>query len=123
MTIVRSISQLRQLLAADPYSHFRLSPKATRIVTFLREPRDAKISLPIEREGARILCKKGGVIFGAYVSGSRGPVFMTLLEKTFGKKITTRTWETVEKVASSLTRDFTHAIDRRRLGIEVELRA
>jgi hypothetical protein len=27
-------------------------------------------------------------------------VFMTLIEKTFGKEVTTRTWETLKKVAA-----------------------
>ena len=39
-------------------------------------------------------------IFTTYVPGyGKGPVFMTLIEKTFGKEQTTRTWETVAKVA------------------------
>lgn len=33
------------------------------------------------------------------VPGPRGPVFMTLIEKSFGKEVTTRTWDTVAKVA------------------------
>jgi hypothetical protein len=33
------------------------------------------------------------------VPGPRGPVFMTLIEKTFGKDVTTRTWDTVAKAA------------------------
>lgn len=39
-------------------------------------------------------------VLSAYVRHSRGqPVFMTLIEKTFGKALTTRTWDTVAKVA------------------------
>ena len=41
---------------------------------------------------------EGGDIFSAYVPSPRGPVFMTLIEKTFGKDVTTRTWDTVQKV-------------------------
>jgi len=55
--------------------------------------------LPIERDGAHVLVHRGGEVLSAYVPGPRGPVFMSLLEKTFGKDITTRTWETVQKVA------------------------
>jgi len=35
------------------------------------------------------------------VPGPRGPVFMSLLEKTFGTHITTRTWDTIEKCAKA----------------------
>jgi hypothetical protein len=37
-------------------------------------------------------------VFTAYVPSSRGPVFMTLIEKTLGEALTTRTWDTVKKV-------------------------
>jgi hypothetical protein len=33
------------------------------------------------------------------VPNANGPVFMTLLERTFGKDITTRTLDTVQKCA------------------------
>jgi hypothetical protein len=35
------------------------------------------------------------------VASDKGPVFMTLIEKTFGKNVTTRTWETVAKCAAA----------------------
>src|SRR5262249_20925316 len=57
-----------------------------------------KLALPVELDGARILCRRGGELFSAYVPGPRGPVFMTLIQKTFGEEVTTRTWETVQKV-------------------------
>jgi uncharacterized protein (DUF1697 family) len=99
LTILRPIDALRELLASDPYEAFRLAPGAKRIVTFLRGTPSAELSLPIELDGARILCVKGGEIFTAYVPNPKGAVFMTLIEKTFGKELTTRTWDTVAKVA------------------------
>ena len=99
LTIVRPIEQLRKILASDPYSRFRVSPKAKRIVTFLRGRPTAKIKLPVEMDGARILAMKDGEIFSAYLPSPKGPVFMTLIQKTFGKDVTTRTWDTVAKVA------------------------
>jgi uncharacterized protein (DUF1697 family) len=99
LTIVRPINALREMLASDPYKPFRLAPEAKRIVTFLRDKPSSKLALPIELHGARILSMKGGEIFSAYVPHPKGPVFMTLIEKTFGKQLTTRTWDTVAKVA------------------------
>src|SRR5213079_3321423 len=69
LTIVRPMDMLGEMLASDPYRAFRLEPAAKRIVTFLRDRPTAK-----------------------------GPVFMVLLEKAFGKEVTTRTWDTVAKV-------------------------
>jgi len=98
-TVVRPIEQLRALLATDPYKPFNVGPKAKRIVTFLRERPKTKLKLPLEMDGARILVMKDRDIFSAYLPNPRGPVFMTLIEKTFGKDVTTRTWDTVAKVA------------------------
>ena len=99
LTIVRPINALRELVASDPFQAVRLGAAAKRIVTFLREPPAANLRLPIERDGARILSARGGEVFSAYVPTPKGPVFMALLEKTFGKQQTTRTWDTVVKVA------------------------
>jgi len=99
LTIVRPVEQLRKILQTDPYRPFKVSPKAKRIVTFLRGRPTAKLKLPIEMDGARILAMRGGEIFTAYVPSKRGPVFMTLIDKTFGKTVTTRTWDTVRKCA------------------------
>lgn len=99
-TIVRPVEALRRILASDPYKPFRLTSAAKRIVTFLRGKPASKLKLPIEVDGARILAMQGREIFSAYLPNPKGPVFMTLIDKTFGKDVTTRTWDTVAKVAS-----------------------
>lgn len=98
-SFVRSQADLQALVATDPYERFRLPADARRVVTFLRQQRSALPALPLEKDGARILCVEGREVLSAYVVSPKGPVFMTLLEKTFGKDITTRTWDTVTKVA------------------------
>lgn len=103
-TIVKFIEDLQALLDADPYRAFRLAPNAKRVVTFLRGKPPATPRLPIEQDGARILRLDGRTALSAYVPSPRGPVFMTLLERTFGREITTRTWDTIGKVAASATR-------------------
>jgi uncharacterized protein (DUF1697 family) len=99
LTIVRPVDALRRMLAEDPFAQQRLPPRAKRIVTFLRKRPPAALRLPIELEGARILAIRGGAVLSAYVPTPRGPVFMALIERTFGKELTTRTWDTVAKVA------------------------
>ena len=99
LTIVRPVAVLREMLAADPYRAFRLDPSAKRIVTFLRDEPRTKVALPPEVDGARLLDLSGREVFSAYLPSPKGPVFMTLIEKTFGKELTTRTWDTVGKVA------------------------
>ena len=99
--IVRSTSHLRELLEADPYARSRLPPKAKRIVTFLAKPAKVKLSLPFETDGVRIVAMNGREVFTAYVPNPLGPVFMRLIEKTFGTNVTTRTWDTVRKCAAA----------------------
>src|SRR5207237_160672 len=53
----------------------------------------SEIALERRAEGAML------EVFGAYLPSPKGPVFMALIEKTFGKDVTTRTWDTVGKVA------------------------
>jgi uncharacterized protein (DUF1697 family) len=99
LTIVRPVDALREMLDRDPYKAFRLPKGAKRVVTFLRKAPTSKLALPIELHGAQILAIEGREIFTAYVPSPKGAVFMGLIEKTFGKQVTTRTWDTVAKVA------------------------
>jgi uncharacterized protein (DUF1697 family) len=98
-TFVVPIETLDALLASDPYAGSRTPAHAKRVVTFLREAPEKAPKLPVEFEGAAIVAFRDGIVFGAYVPHPTSPVFMALIEKTFGKEQTTRTWDTVAKVA------------------------
>jgi len=67
----------------------------------MRIPHSVEIDLPVEFDGARILAVAEREVFSAYVPSPRGPAFMALIEKTFGKNVTTRTWDTVKKCAAA----------------------
>jgi uncharacterized protein (DUF1697 family) len=98
LAIVRPIERLEKLLASDPYRSFGVG-QAKRIVTFLRRAPAGPVTLPIEQDGARLLSLNGGEVLGCYLPTPKGPVFMSLIERTLGKEVTTRTWETVARVA------------------------
>jgi uncharacterized protein (DUF1697 family) len=100
-TLVRSQEALGSILDLNPYQAFRLGSDVKRVVTFLSHRPTKKLKLPIEFHGARILCVHGTEVFSAYIPGPRGPVFMGLIERTFGKEVTTRTWDTITKVAAA----------------------
>lgn len=101
LTIVRPVDALSELIEEDPYAEFRVSPKAKKIVTFLREAPGTRPELPIEIDGARILAVRGLDVVSAYVPLQNDPAFMRLIERTFGKDITTRTLDTVKKCAAA----------------------
>lgn len=97
--IVRSIEELQALIDAEPYQAFRLPAGSKRVVTFLRMQPEKKLKLPPALDGAQIWTVRDRQALSSYVRSDKGPVFMALIEKTFGKDVTTRTWDTVQKVA------------------------
>lgn len=101
MSIVRPIDELAALLERDPFARHTLPPKAKRNVTFLRSAPGSKPTLPLELRGARILSLEGREAFTYYVPNQVDPAFMVLIEKTFGKEVTTRTWETVGRIVKA----------------------
>ncbi|HXV85573.1 MAG TPA: DUF1697 domain-containing protein [Gemmatimonadales bacterium] len=98
VTIIRPVEGLKKFLWLDPFRSFALPPKARRVVTFLRDRPTRKLRLPMEVQGTRLLVLKGGMVFSAYVPTPQGAVFMAVIERTLGKDVTTRTWDTVARV-------------------------
>lgn len=101
LTIVRSIDELEGLLKTDAFTRYSLPPNAKRNVTFLRSLPDTKPKLPVEMKGGQILGLHGREAYLYYVPGEADPSFMVVIEKTFGKAITTRTWDTVGRIVKA----------------------
>ena len=99
-TIVRRLDALRRLLEADPFSAFPLPAGRKRVITFLRAAAAAQIEPPVHFADACIHAVRDREIFSSCLPGDKGTAFMRHLEKTFGKDVTTRTWDTVAKIAS-----------------------
>jgi uncharacterized protein (DUF1697 family) len=99
-TFVRPIAELQALLERDPFARFDVPRGAKRVVTFFRE-RPARIpKLPVTLGNATIYAVQDREILTAYVREPGNPVFMTLIERTFGKAVTTRTWESVARIVA-----------------------
>jgi uncharacterized protein (DUF1697 family) len=98
---IRSVDALSRVVDADPFQAFAVPPTAKRVISFLSHPATSAPPLPIERDGVQILALVGRELFTAYLPHPKGPVFMTMLERAFGKEITTRTLDTVRKCAAT----------------------
>jgi uncharacterized protein (DUF1697 family) len=98
---VRPSLYLQALLDSDPFAEFQLSAASKCVLTFLRQPVEPRVALPITQDGATVLKQADTEVFSAYVPSDNGPVFMSLLERCFGKDITTRTLDTVRKCAQA----------------------
>lgn len=101
VTFVRSTAHLQGLLQPDRFAAYDLPASAKAVITFLRRPAALSLELPLRHDGASILQVTPTEVLCAYVPGPQGPVFMSLLERTFGKDITTRTRDTVRKCAGA----------------------
>jgi len=99
LTLVLPVKELRALIEADPWKGFPVRAGTKRMVTFLYDPPTPSHTFPVERAGATIFGLKDRVVFSAYGGEATGPLLMNLLEKVFGKRITTRTWDTVNRLA------------------------
>ena len=100
-TQVRSVEYLQALLDADPFAAFKLAKDAKRVVTFIPRTPANPPKLPVEKDGARILVLRERELLTAYVPTPGNPAFMALIEKTFGKDVTTRTWDTIRKCVAA----------------------
>lgn len=96
-TTVRTSAYVSELLASDPFSAYPMPDRVKRVVSFLREPCQPRVDLPLVQDGAIVLSLVGREAFTVYVRSDKGPVFMKLIEMAFGAELTTRTWETLAK--------------------------
>lgn len=100
--LVRRIDELQALKDLDVFGDVSVTKDTRRYVTFLSEKPTSKLKLPYKDPewDFRILKCVDGALFSALVlSGDRGSVdAMAIIEKEFGKRVTTRNWNTVEKM-------------------------
>jgi len=95
---VRSRDELRRMVQADPYKEFSIPQDAKRVITFLDSPAKTALKLPLHQDGTSILCIQNSVAYSTYMRTSKGAAFMKVLERAFGKGITTRTWDMVCRI-------------------------
>lgn len=98
-TFIRPVDELAAWLEQDPYAGKNVPANAKRVVTFLHAPPAEPPKLPIVRDGAHLLVLRGTELFSAYTPTPKGPVFMKMIEQAVGRDQTTRTWETIARVA------------------------
>ena len=102
--IVRSLDQLRALTASEPFQAIKVTPDTRLYVTFLAAPTRSKsgLSIPYESPEKNLLILRvtKDEIFSVVDLGAGGSTIdaMELIEKEFGKKVTTRNWNTIKKL-------------------------
>jgi uncharacterized protein (DUF1697 family) len=102
-TIIRSRRQMVDLVARNPFGDLAEVPGAGLQATFLKRVPKVDLPLPHTSEAGdyTIVALEDRVICSV-VTESGTPALMGVLEKTFGKEITTRTWRTVHRILRKL---------------------
>lgn len=99
---LRSRFDLGKILAADPFKEIAVTPSIRLYVTFLGEksgPRTISIPFAAPHGEFRILRATPTEVFSVLdlAKGIGTPEAMSIIEKEFGKNVTTRNWNTVLK--------------------------
>ena len=101
-TMLRSMAEVEALLDRDPFAGIEVTKQTRRYVTLLSAKTTSTLKLPHEvLDGAlRVLSRTDREVFSVVtVSEGRGTVdAMGLIEKEDGKTVTTRNWNTIEKL-------------------------
>jgi uncharacterized protein (DUF1697 family) len=86
-TIIRSKEELQALVKKNPFKDAKHSANSYLIVTFFKDTKQAP----------------GGVLCNIIdTKSAKTPDMMRILEKKFGKQITTRTWATVGRILKKM---------------------
>jgi len=104
-TTVIKAKQIFNLTAINPFSNESLNETVRFYTTFLNASRKSQIPLPWQSEdGAyRIIYHQGRIICSVLnLSVSKTPEAMGILQSIYGKKITTRNWNTVVRIENKL---------------------
>lgn len=108
-TIVRELGELQALLERDPFDGLVHGRGTYLVATFLKDgnqPPDEVPDDPDPRVRVVGFDEEARAFLSVIDNGDPGrtPDFMRCLDRTYGKDITTRTWLTVQRIATRLAR-------------------
>ena len=100
--LLRTIEEIQNLADADPFKNIKVTPQTRFYVTFLSEKQKSALKNPyesIEKDIKIVHVSASEVCSFITLSPNRGTSdLMSVLEKEFGRKVTTRNWNTVTKI-------------------------
>lgn len=101
--LVRTIEEIKSLIKVNPLKKIKVKPLTRLYVTFLSEKPKGKLKMPLEspEKDYRIVRVSPSEVCSVITlsPGKNTTDLMKVLEKEYGKKITTRNWNTVRKIA------------------------
>lgn len=105
--IVRTKKDIEKLVAAEPFAGIRVTKETRLYITFLQQKPKRALHIPYTSDDGffRILALKKGEIYSTLTLSPQKKTTdaMTILEKEFGKQVTTRNWNTIIRVHKAMT--------------------
>jgi uncharacterized protein (DUF1697 family) len=100
--ILWTIGEIQDLVGSNPFKKVKITPNTRLYVTFLYDKPKSSIKIPYEtpEKDFKILSVLDGAVLSVVtLMPKRGTTeAMSVLEKEFGKRITTRNWNTITKI-------------------------
>lgn len=100
--VLRTIEQLENLVKLDPFKNISVDKNTRLYITFLKEKSGSKMkTYEFPGKQFNILNVTSGEIFSVLQLDGNGRTvdLMNIIEKEFGKAVTTRNWNTIAKAA------------------------
>ena len=104
-TIVFTIDELTALIDLEPFKNVTLTKSIRRYVSLLQKNVQSSLEIPWQSADASfaILLKTDRAIFSVLdLSEEKTPKAMEQLEREYGTEITTRNWNTIERIEKKL---------------------
>ncbi len=104
--ILRDANAISRLIATDPFANIDVTPATRLYVTFLSEKPTSLTAPPSTDPNFRIISVTEKEVCSALTvtEAVNSTDLMKVIEKTYGKNVTTRNWNTVLRVHSVLQR-------------------
>lgn len=98
---LRSVAELEQVLALNPFRHLTVTGDMRLCLMLLAEPAPAGLTLPVvspkaDLEIVHLTAREAFVVW--HIIGGRPPASMAFLNKTLGRRTTTRFFHTAAKI-------------------------
>lgn len=101
--IVRSMDEIKRLVGSQPFKQIKITSDIRCYITFLSEPHKSSIKIPyqsLEKDFRILSVTDTEVVSVLTLSEKWGTTdAMQILGKEFGRNITTRNWNTIQKIA------------------------
>ena len=103
--ILRRAEIINEFVTNNPFESVLITADIRLYVSFLHRDIEADLTLPwlSDDKSFKVICKKNKTIFSILdLSLSQTPKAMGVLEKYYGKNITTRNWNTIKRIKEKL---------------------